>query len=114
MTGLSTNSAAAQSEQRAARESGAQRLWRTLRDRWTVILVSVVAAFAAALVYVSTAQTAYKAQADLLISPETDPNLNGLPLFRSSSDPTRDTQTAALLVDTAQAAQQATRRLRSS
>jgi Mrp family chromosome partitioning ATPase/capsular polysaccharide biosynthesis protein len=114
MTGQRTNFAVVQPEQRAARESSGQRLFRTLSERWPVVVIAVLAAVAAALVYVSAAQTTYKAQADLLISPESDPNLNILPLFRSSSDPTRDTQTAALLVDTAQTAQRATRLLSST
>src|SRR5438477_13153222 len=114
MIGPATNSATAQSEQRASRESAAQRLFRTLRERWLVVVIAVVGALAVALVYVASAQTTYKARADLLISPETDPNLNILPLFRSSSDPTRDTQTAALLVGTPQTAQQAAHSLRPS
>jgi Mrp family chromosome partitioning ATPase len=88
-------------------EWGARRFARTLRERWFIVAIAVVAAVAAAQLYVSSAKPVYQATANLLISPETDPHLSVLPLFRSSSDPTRDTQTAALLVDTPQAAQQA-------
>jgi capsular polysaccharide biosynthesis protein len=100
--------------ERAIRESVAQRLFRTLRERWPIIVTAVVAAVAAALVYVSFTGPTYQAQANLLISPSSDPNLNVLPLFRTSSEPTRDTQTAALLLDTPASAAQAARLLKLS
>jgi capsular polysaccharide biosynthesis protein len=90
---------------------GAWRLLETLRDRWKIIVFVVVAALAGALIYVSAATPSYHAEADLLVSPESDPNLNVLPLFRASSDPTQDTQTAALLVHTPAAAAGAARAL---
>ncbi len=94
-------------------ESGARRLARALRERWFIVAIAVVAALAVAQLYVSSAEPVYEAQANLLISPETDPNLAVLPLFRSSSDPTRDTETASLLVGTPAAATQAARLLKS-
>jgi Mrp family chromosome partitioning ATPase len=94
-------------------ESGARRLARALRERWFIVAIAVVATVAAAQLYVSSATPVYQAQANLLISPETDPNLAVLPLFRSSSDPTRDTETASLLVSTPAAATQAARLLKS-
>ncbi len=95
-------------------ESGVWRLARTVRERWIIVAIAVVAAVVAAQLYVSSATPVYQAQANLLISPETDPNLNVLPLFRSSSDPTRDTQTASLLVHTPAAAATAAHLLKTS
>ncbi len=90
---------------------GAWRLLHILRDRWAIIALTVAAALLGALIYVSAASPTYQAEADLLISAESDPNLNVLPLFRTSSDPTQDTQTAALLVHTRAAAAGAARAL---
>ena len=90
---------------------GAWRLLQILRDRWTIVALTIAAALLGALIYVSAAGTTYQAEADLLVSAESDPNLNVLPLFRTSSDPTQDTQTAALLVHTAAAAAAAARTL---
>lgn len=109
-----TDPAAVWLQARSVGESGARRFARALRERWYIVAVTVVAAVVVALLYVSIATPVYQAQANLLISPETDPNLEILPLFRTSSDPTRDTQTASLLVDTPAAAAQAVHLLRTS
>jgi capsular polysaccharide biosynthesis protein/MinD-like ATPase involved in chromosome partitioning or flagellar assembly len=101
-------------EERTIRESGIRHFARALRERWLIVAITVVAAIAAAGFYVSSATPTYQAQANLLISPETDTNLSALPLFRSSSDPTRDTETASLLVYTPETAQQAARLLHTS
>ena len=51
--------------------------------------------------YLAVATEQYKAEADLLVIPASreDTALNGLPVIRESSDPTRDVETAARLVD---------------
>lgn len=100
-------------EERLIGESGARRLTRVLRERWQIIVISTAAALAVALIYVSVATPTYQAEAQLLISPVTDPNLDVLSLLRASSDPSNDTQTAALLVSTPEVAAEARRILRS-
>lgn len=99
--------------ERWIRESGVSRLSRTIRERWLIVLLAVLAAVLGALFYVSSATPVYQADAQLLISPVTDPSLNALSLIRSSSDPSNDTQTAALLVRTAEVAAEAARLLHS-
>ena len=51
--------------------------------------------------YLAVATEKYKAEADLLVIPASrdDTALNGLPVIRESSDPTRDVETAARLVN---------------
>lgn len=96
------------------RDSGIRHYARVLRERWLIVAIAVLAALVAAQLYVSSTQPVYQAQANLLISPENDPNLNALSLFRTSSDPTRDTQTASLLIDTPSAAARAAHLLKGS
>jgi succinoglycan biosynthesis transport protein ExoP len=74
----------------------------TLRRRGWLIVVTVILALAAAGVYVETASPVYKAQSSLLVSsiPAGTSFPSNLPgLIYQSSDPTRDIQTAAGLVD---------------
>ena len=51
--------------------------------------------------YLAVADDKYRAEADLLVSPasQNDTALTGLPVIHESSDPTRDVETAARLVD---------------
>ena len=81
-------------------ESGLARYVSTIRERKWLIALTVLATTLAAVVYVLTASKVYKAEADLLITPITgnDPTLSGLGLISSSSDPTRDVETASKLV----------------
>jgi tyrosine-protein kinase len=81
---------------------GLQRYLQTLRERWGMIVVTVLVTMLAAGAYVATANKVYEADADLLITPISgdDPELTGLPLLRESNDPTRDVETAARLVTT--------------
>jgi Mrp family chromosome partitioning ATPase/capsular polysaccharide biosynthesis protein len=83
-------------------ESELHRYAAILRRRGWLIVVTVILALAAAGVYVKTATPVYKAQASLQVSPipagtSFPANLPGL--IYQSSDPTRDIQTAAGLVD---------------
>jgi capsular exopolysaccharide synthesis family protein len=85
-----------------AESSGLERYFRVLRERAGLIaLVTLVTTLMAA-AYLLAATEQYKAEADLLVIPASrdDTSLNGLPLIRESSDPTRDVETAAKLVTT--------------
>jgi Mrp family chromosome partitioning ATPase/capsular polysaccharide biosynthesis protein len=83
-------------------ESELHRYVATLRRRGWLIVVTVILALAAAGLYVKTASPVYKAQSSLQVSPIPAGSSfpNNLPgLIYQSSDPTRDIQTAAGLVD---------------
>jgi Mrp family chromosome partitioning ATPase len=99
---------------RTSGESGARRFGRALRERWIIVVITVVAAIAAALLYVSSTKPVYQSDAELLISPVTDPSLDVLGLIRASSTPSSDTQTAALLISRPDVAAEAARLLRST
>ena len=81
-------------------QQGLQRYVSTLRERWKLIVAVTLLTTVAAVAYVLTAQKEYTAVADMLVTPvsQTDPAYQGLNLIRSSSDPTRDVETAARLV----------------
>jgi receptor protein-tyrosine kinase len=81
-------------------QQGLQRYVNTIRERIKLILLITALATAAAVAYVATAEKEYTAEADILVTPvsQSDTELAGLPLIRSSSDPTRDVETAARLV----------------
>lgn len=87
---------------RRPRENGSSvlRYVETIRQRiWFVIAVTVLT-IGVAVVYLSTAEKTYEAQAEMLVTPvsENDTALTGLALVRSSSDPTRDVETVAKLI----------------
>src|SRR3954468_542296 len=84
----------------SAEQQGLARYVSTLRERKWLILLTVLVTTLAAVVYVLTASKVYNAEADLLITPvaNSDPTLSGLGLITSSSDPTRDVETASKLV----------------
>ena len=65
-----------------------------------MIVLVVIVAVGAAAAYLATADKTYEAEADLLVTPVTGDVLLGLPVIRSSNDPTRDVETAARLVTT--------------
>jgi capsular polysaccharide biosynthesis protein len=76
-----------------------ERYIRVLRQRMWVIVLCVVICVGAAILYVSTAESVYEAEADLLVTPvEGSEALVGLPLVRESNDPTRDVETVSRLV----------------
>jgi capsular exopolysaccharide synthesis family protein len=81
-------------------QQGLQRYVNTIRERIKLIAAITLLTTAAAVAYVYTAHKEYTAEADLLVTPvsQSDPAYSGLPLIRSSSDPTRDVETAAKLV----------------
>jgi tyrosine-protein kinase len=91
-----------------------ERFVRTVRERWLIVALAVIAAVNAAVLYVGTVHPVYEAESDLLVSPVTDPSLDGLSLIRSSSDPSRDVQTAARLVATTAVAERVRVRLHSA
>ena len=77
-----------------------ERYVRVLRERIWIIILSVVVCVGVTVIYVSTANKVYEAEADLLVSPapRDSDSLVGLPIVRESSDPTRDVETVARLV----------------
>ena len=81
-------------------QEGLRRYVATLRERRWLILAVTVLTTLAAIVYVATAEKTYEAEATLLITPNSDSDLQSLGLISVSSDPTRDVQTASELVTT--------------
>ncbi len=84
-----------------------RRFLTTLRERRLLILVCVVVTTLAAIAYVQLTTPVYQAQAGILIVPANvsgNVDLTGLPLIQTSSDPTRDVETGAELVGTADVA----------
>src|SRR4051794_15447065 len=81
-------------------QQGLARYVSTIRERKWLIALTVLVTTLASVVYVLTAPKVYDAEADLLITPidNNDPTLSGLGLISSSSDPTRDVETASKLV----------------
>lgn len=96
-----------------AEAAGLQRYFQTVRERWKMILATVVATTLAAAVFLVLADSTYKAHADLLITPVSsdDSATQGLPVIRESNDPLRDVQTAARLATTRDVAERARRGL---
>ena len=83
-----------------AEEEGLRRYVETIRERFWLVVVAVLITTGASVLYVLTAPKTYEASADMLVTPVSseDPVLTPLPLIRESVDPTRDVETAALLV----------------
>ena len=77
-----------------------ERYLRVLRERFWVVVLATVVCVGVTIIYVSTANKVYEAEADLLVSPapRDSDSLIGLPIVRESSDPTRDVETVARLV----------------
>ena len=80
--------------------SGLERYFRVIRERLGLIVMVTLTTTLVAAAYLAVATEQYKAEADLLVIPASreDTALNGLPVIRESSDPTRDVETAARLV----------------
>ncbi len=76
-----------------------------------LILLTVALSLGAAALYLSAAEERYEADVDLLVTPagNDDPALTGIRLIRTSGDPTRNTQTVARLVTTAEVGARAAR-----
>lgn len=93
---------------------GLQRYLQTVRERFRLIVGTLLVTTAAAVGYLAVADKVYEAEADLLVIPVSgdDPLLTGLGLIRESSDPTRDVETAARLVTSRNVAARVKARLR--
>ncbi len=94
-------------------QQGLRRYLGTVRERFALIALTVVATTAVAALYVVLAEERYEARANLLVTPISRDNetLTGLGLIRDSADPTRDVETAAQLVMTLDVARMARREL---
>jgi capsular exopolysaccharide synthesis family protein len=81
---------------------GAIRYLDTIRERWPLILATTLIAALAAIAYVATAPTRYRAEADILVTPVSgnESANTGLGLIRESNDPTQTVSTAARLIST--------------
>src|SRR5947209_3039652 len=101
------------SRSRSDNEPGLLRYYRTLREHIKLIVACAVLAVAVAAIYTRVATPRYSAEAQMLGSPADTGNaaLATLPVLHSTSDPTRDTLTAAGLVTTPQVAQAVVRAL---
>ena len=84
---------------------GASRYLAALREHWLLILTLVVVAVGSAAVYSYTAPKKYTAEADLLVSPQSDSAFDGLPVIRESNGLTSGVLTAARLIKTPQVAE---------
>jgi tyrosine-protein kinase len=100
-------------KRRSDQEHGILRYYRTLREHVKLIVACAVLAVAVAAIYTRVATKRYSAEAQMLVSPADPANaaLSTLPVLHSTSDPTRDTLTAAGLVTTPQVAQAVIRAL---
>jgi capsular exopolysaccharide synthesis family protein len=97
-------------------QEGLARYVETIRERWRLILLAVIATTAVAVLYVTFATKAYQAEADLLITPvsSTDITLTSLGLLRDSTDPTQPVETAARLVTNVDVARLARKELKTN
>ncbi len=91
----------------AVESGGIQRYAEVIRQHLGTIALTVLVTLLAAGTYLAVAEDVYEAEAGLLISPASndDPVLGRLGVIRESSDPTRDVQTVAELVETRDVAQ---------
>ena len=78
-------------------QQGLRRYVQTIRERFKLIVLTVLVTTLAAVLYVGTAEKTYEARATLLVTPVPRDNatLDGLSPITASSDPTRDVTTAA-------------------
>lgn len=100
----------------AEEQEGLKRYVETLRERWRIVVVSVLVTTLIAVAYIATASKTYEATADILVTPVTgsDPVAISLGLLRESSDPTRDVQTASQLIANIEVARRAAKDLKTS
>src|SRR4051794_33463619 len=79
---------------------GLERYARILRERAGLIGLVVLVTTLMAAAYLAVADQKYRAEADLLVIPagRDQSGLDGLPIIRESSDPTRDVETASRVV----------------
>jgi capsular exopolysaccharide synthesis family protein len=90
-------------------QQGLRRYVQTIRERFKLIVLTVLVTTLAAVLYVGTAEKTFEAQARMLVTPVPRDNvtLTGLSPITASSDPTRDVSTAASLVTTIDVARKA-------
>lgn len=82
-------------------QEGLTRYVATLRERFWIIVATIVITTGIAVLYVVTASEVYRGVTELRITPVPDTQvgiLGQLPLLRKSADPTRDVETASRLV----------------
>ena len=93
-----------------------RRYYRTVRENVWLLVATVVVCMAAAAGYVVKAPRRYSSTAQMLVSPApaSDTTLFSLPVIHSSTDPTRDSLTAASLITTNQVADAVRSQLRMS
>jgi Mrp family chromosome partitioning ATPase len=92
---------------RSENEPGILRYYRTLREHVKLIIACTILAVVVAAIYTQVAPKRYSAEAQMLVSPADagDVALSTLPVLHGTSDPTRDTLTAAGLITNPQVAQ---------
>jgi capsular exopolysaccharide synthesis family protein len=83
---------------------GASRYVGALREHWLLIVTLVVIAVGFAAAYSYTAPKKYKAEADVLVTPQGSDSLSGLPVIRDTNGLTSGVLTAARLIETPQVA----------
>ncbi len=81
-------------------QEGLKRYVETFRERFWLILLTMLITTGIAVLYVLTAAKTYEAEATILVTPVSsgDPVLASLGLIGVSADPTRDVETASKLV----------------
>ena len=86
---------------------------RALRSHLGLVMLIVLTAIAVSVLILKVRAPTYSANAQLLITPvsQTDVNLLGLPLIRDTGESTRTAQTAAALLQTPDAARLAAQRM---
>lgn len=91
-------------------EEGLAHYIETIRQRIGIVLLAVAVTTAFAIAYVLTAPKTYEAVADVQITPisDSDSALQGLGLIGTSSDPTRDVETASRLITNTEVADRVT------
>ena len=82
-------------------QGGLSHYVQVVRERILIVIAAFVIVAAFAIAYLLTAENVYEGTADLIVAPVStdDPLLASLVVIRASSDPTRDVETAARLVE---------------
>lgn len=82
-----------------AESAGLSRYFQIVRDRVGFVVGVTALCLVAAIAYLVIAPKTYESEADVIVTPASDEQLNtGLPLIRQSNDPTRDVETVARLM----------------
>jgi len=85
---------------------GLKRTLQTIRERIWLIIACLALMVGAAVIYVTTVEPVYEAEADILVLPvpADETLLRSLGLIPESNDPTLDVETASQLIDTPEVA----------